>query len=125
MDNYARQKPEMSEGARSMTVRPAHPSSETQRRSRYARAICLGLVCLGVGVLAGSVAAGSIAGRSPHQDGACMALRMAAAYGYLDERQQRVVMRALATATNTEAHLFPGGYRGIRQACGLVADQGS
>jgi hypothetical protein len=97
-----------------MTIRPARM-----------RVICLALACSGVGALAGSVAASSIAGRSPHQDGACIALRMAATYGYLDERQQRVVMRALATATNPDAHLFPGGYRAMRQACGLASGQGS
>jgi hypothetical protein len=50
---------------------------------------------------------------------------MAAAHGYLDDRQQRVVMRALATAMNPEAHLFPGGYAAMRQACGAHSGQGS
>jgi hypothetical protein len=55
------------------------------------------------------------------QQGACAALHMAATHGYLDERQQRVVMHALATALNPQADLFPGGYRALREACGAAA----
>ena len=114
-----------------MTLHPAHNSFRFDSRPgrqagmHYVRGIVLAVICLAIGALAGTVAAGSMAARSPHQDGACIALRMAAAYGYLDDRQQRVVMRALATATNPEAHLFPGGYPAMRQACGAVAGQGS
>jgi hypothetical protein len=42
---------------------------------------------------------------------------MAAACGYLDERQQRVVMRTLATAINPDVDFFPDGYRALRDAC--------
>jgi hypothetical protein len=37
---------------------------------------------------------------------ACTALHMAAACGYLDERQQRVVMRTLATTINPNVDFF-------------------
>jgi hypothetical protein len=104
-----------------------HPIPISPRaRSRFGRAFdgrlqhgtALALVCLAIGALAGTVGASvPMAVRSPHQEGACMALHMAAAHGYLDERQQRVVMRALATATNPNAHLFPGGYSSMQQAC--------
>ena len=45
-----------------------------------------------------------------------MLLHMAAAYGYLDERQQRVVMRTLATAINPDVDFFPGGDRALCDA---------
>src|SRR5262245_36115342 len=91
----------------------------------HVRAGCVAAACLVAGALAGSVAASSMSGGSAHHDGACLALRMAAAHGYLDERQQRVVMRTLATALNPEAHLFPGGYDAMRRACEAVATRSS
>lgn len=55
--------------------------------------------------------------------GACMALDMAEAHGALDERQRRVVMRALATSASTHATHFIGGLRGLQDACSDVARQ--
>ena len=56
-----------------------------------------------------------------HREGACIALDMAAALGYLDARQQRAVIRMLATAVNPDVDLFPGGQRAIVQACDAMA----
>ena len=79
----------------------------------------LAATCLALGALGGSIVGATAANRSAHQTGACTALHMAAAHGYLDERQQRVVMRALATAINPDVDLFPGGYRAMREACSV------
>ncbi|NJO34828.1 MAG: hypothetical protein HC869_18610 [Rhodospirillales bacterium] len=61
-----------------------------------------------------------MADRTAPRKGACAALHMAAAHGYLDERQQRVVMRALVTVINPDVESFPGGYRAMREACTAV-----
>jgi len=73
--------------------------------------------CLALGALAGAIAGMSLSGGVAQHKGACAALHMAAARGYLDERQQRVVMRTLTTAINPDVELFPGGYRAMREAC--------
>jgi hypothetical protein len=65
----------------------------------------------------GAVAGQAMARRSAHQAGACMALNMAAALGYLDAEQQRQVRHALATALNPDADLFAGARPRLREAC--------
>lgn len=92
--------------------------SKMQGRWRL-RAILLVISCVAAGAIGGSIAGASMAGRSAHQKGACAALHMAAAHGYMDERQQRVVMRTLATTINPDVEFFPGGYRALRDICGL------
>ena len=77
------------------------------------RGSVLAASCIALGALGGSIVGGSMA----HQKGACADLHMASAYRYLDERQQRVVMRSLATAINPHVDFFPGGYRAMREAC--------
>ena len=62
---------------------------------------------------AGMVAGRVTANAAGHREGACIALNMAAALGYLDARQQRAVIRMLATAVNPDVDLFPGGQRAI------------
>lgn len=87
------------------------------RGGRHLRGFALAASCIAVGALGGWIVGGSMTSRAAHQKGACAALHMAAAYGYLDERQQRVVMRTLATAINPDVDFFPGGYRVLRDAC--------
>jgi hypothetical protein len=89
----------------------------------HGRGLGVAAACLVAGAFAGSVTASSVTGRTAHQEGACIALRMAAAYGYLDERQRRVVMRTLTTVANPDAELFPGGYRGMLRTCDAIAGQ--
>ena len=84
------------------------------------RGFVLAASCIALGALGGSIVVGSMTSRAAHQKGACAALHMAAAYGYLDERQQRVVMRSVATALNPDVDSFPGGYRAMREACGAI-----
>ena len=84
------------------------------------RGFVLAASCIALGALGGSIIGGSMTSRAAHQKGACAALHMAAAYGYLDERQQRVVMRSVATALNPDVDSFPGGYRAMREACGAI-----
>ena len=75
-------------------------------------------------VLAGAVglAVGhTMATRSAHQAGACAALNMAAALGYLDADQQRRVRHALATAVNPDVDLFSGRRPGLQEACNARA----
>ena len=83
----------------------------------WLRALLLMVPCLAAGAIGGLIVGASMADRTAHRKGACMALHMAAAHGYLDERQQRVVMRALVTAINPDVESFSGGYRAMRDAC--------
>jgi hypothetical protein len=56
-----------------------------------------------------------------HRRGACIALHMAAAHGYLDGHQQRVVTHALASAINPHLDRFSGGHARLRQTCEEIA----
>ena len=96
--------------------RRAEAMAHQSRHPWLLAAIVLAAISFGAGAIAGSLAAPSTPVH-PAQQGACAALQMAAAHGYLDERQQRVVMRALTTALNPHADLFPGGYGALRQTC--------
>jgi len=80
------------------------------------RGVLLGGALVLLGAVAG-LSAGHVMARSAHHTGACVALNMAAALGYLDDQQRRQVVHALATALNPDVDLFPGGSRAIRQAC--------
>jgi hypothetical protein len=71
-----------------------------------------------LGALAGLAAGQAMAQRSAHRAGACSALNMAAALGYLDTEQQRRVRHALATAVNPDADLFGGGRPTLQDPCG-------
>jgi hypothetical protein len=90
-------------------------------RGRGVRAILVGTALLLLGAVVG-LAVGEATARSAHQTGACVALNMAAALGYLDAQQRRQVMHALVTAINPDIDLFPGGQRGMRQACDAGTD---
>jgi hypothetical protein len=81
------------------------------------REVFLGATFLALGALAGLIVGHMTANAAGHREGACVALRMAAALGYLDDKQKRLVMHKLATALNPDADLFPGGRRAIEQAC--------
>lgn len=81
---------------------------------------CVALVLLGA--VAGLAAGQSMATRSAHRTGACIALNMAAALGYLDAQQQRQVRHALVTAINPDSDLFTGGRPSLREACNAGAD---
>jgi hypothetical protein len=69
--------------------------------------VLIGAALVLLGAVAGLAAGQSMARRTAHQTGACIALNMAAALGYLDAEQQRQVRHALATAINPS----------LRQAC--------
>jgi 2-methylcitrate dehydratase PrpD len=72
-------------------------------------------------VLAGGVAGlatgQSMANRAAHRTGACIALNMAAALGYLDAEQQRRLRHALTTAVNPHVDLFSGKRPSLEEAC--------
>ncbi len=89
-----------------------------------ARGFLLATAFLALSVLAGLVVGRSTASTAAHQEGACIALQMAAALGYLDDRQQRMLMLSLATAINPDMDLFPGGHRAMRQTCDAIAARG-
>ncbi len=74
------------------------------------------------GAVAGLAAGQTMATRSAHQTGACAALNMAAALGYLDGEQQRRVRHALATAINPDVDLFLGNRTSLRETCNAGAD---
>jgi hypothetical protein len=63
-------------------------------RSPRAPRLVVGAVLLLVGAAAGLAASQTMVTRSAHQAGACSALNMAAALGYLDAEQQRQVRHA-------------------------------
>jgi len=88
------------------------------------RGVVLAMTFFALGAGAGLVAGRVTANAAGHREGACIALNMAAALGYLDERQQRAVMRTLATAVNPDVDLFPGGHRAVVQACEAIARRG-
>jgi hypothetical protein len=89
-----------------------------------ARQMFLAVMFLALGALAGLIVGRMTADAAGHREGACVALRMAAALGYLDDKQQRLVMHTLATALNPDVDLFPGGRRAIEQACEATAGRG-
>lgn len=89
------------------------------------RGVFLAMTFLALGAFGGVVAGRVTANAAGHREGACIALNMAAALGYLDDRQRHAVMRILATAVNPDVDLFPGGRRAIAQACDAVARRGA
>jgi len=79
--------------------------------------ILLGAALVLAGAVAGLAAGQAMAARSARQAGACIALNMAAALGYLDAEQQRRVRNALATAINPDVDLFTGLRLGAPETC--------
>jgi hypothetical protein len=67
--------------------------------------------------VAGLALGQTMATRSAHQAGACIALNMAAALGYLDAEQQRQVLHALVTAINPDVDLFSGSRPRLQETC--------
>ena len=53
--------------------------------------------------------------------GACIAMDLATAYGFLDDTKRKIVTRALAQANNPYSGNFPGGYRALSSTCADVA----
>jgi hypothetical protein len=78
----------------------------------------IGVALLLAGGVAGLAAGRNMANRTAHRAGACNALNMAAALGYLDADQQRRVRHALSTALNPDADLFSAGRPRLEEACG-------
>lgn len=123
MSKAARFTPDLNERSfgtwQALVVLARHRADVAAHRIRapwLVAALVLGVASFAAGAFAASRAT-QPSSVQPVQQGACAALHMAAAHGYLDERQQRVVMHALGTALNPQADLFPGGYRALRVAC--------
>ena len=91
---------------------------------RWARVLApralIGAALLLAGGVAGLAAGQSMANRAAHRTGACIALNMAAALGYLDAEQQRRLRHALSTALNPDVDLFAGGRPSLKEACGAA-----
>jgi hypothetical protein len=81
--------------------------------------VLVGTALVLLGAVAGLAAGQTMAARSAHRTGACAALNMAAALGYLDGEQQRRVRHALATAVNPDVDLFAGGTPSLRDPCNM------
>jgi hypothetical protein len=79
--------------------------------------LLIGVALVLVGGVAGLAAGQSMARRAAHQTGACIALNMAAALGYLDPEQQRQVRHALVTAINPDVDLFSGSRPRLQETC--------
>jgi hypothetical protein len=93
-------------------------SSPRQLARTLAPRALIGLALLLAGGVAGLAAGQSMANRATHRAGACSALNMAAALGFLDADQQRRVRHALSTALNPDADLFSAGRPHLQEACG-------
>jgi hypothetical protein len=79
-----------------------------RRAGSLAPRVLLGAALVLAGAVTGLAAGQAMATRPAHQAGACAALSMAAALGYLDAEQQRRVRNALVSAINPDADLFAG-----------------
>jgi hypothetical protein len=92
---------------------------------RWARILApralVGAALLLAGGVAGLAAGQSMANRAAHRAGACSALNMAAALGYLDADQQRRLRHALSTALNPDVGLFSAGRSSLPEKCGTGA----
>jgi hypothetical protein len=102
--------------------RRGHPQQLHRHRARrlVPRAL-IGVALLLAGGVAGLAAGQSMASRAAHRTGACIALNMATALGYLDAEQRRRVRHALSTALNPEVDLFSGGRPSLKEACAPTA----
>ncbi len=108
----------------SVTNRTTHAAPS--RRAAPARATVL------AGIAASLLVAGALSGAllawngyravntSDYAMGACTALEMAAAYGYLDETAKRIVVRSLASVQNPNAQHFPDRHRDLVAICRYV-----
>jgi hypothetical protein len=74
-----------------------------------------------IGMLTGALLARPALENAAHRDGACIALDMAMAHGYLDATTRKVVTRALTRDINPYANRFPGGHRPLTDACAEIA----
>jgi hypothetical protein len=96
--------------------------SKLQRRARMlAPRALVGAALVLAGGVAGLAAGQSMANRAAYRTGACSALNMAAALGYLDAEQQRRLRRALSTALNPDVDLFSAGRSSLQETCGAGA----
>jgi hypothetical protein len=97
--------------------------SEGRRRARtLVPRVLTGVALALAGAVAGLAVGQSMAARAAHQTGACIALNMAAALGYLDAEQQRHVRHALLTAINPDVDLFSGGRPRLQEPCRAGAE---
>jgi hypothetical protein len=55
------------------------------------------------------------------REGACIAMDVAMAYGFIDEPKRKVVTRAVSETSNPYAGRFTGGYRKLNDACADLA----
>ena len=56
-----------------------------------------------------------------HREGACIAMDIAMAFGFVDEHKRKVVTRAITDGGNPYAGRFTGGYRKLNEACADIA----
>jgi hypothetical protein len=84
--------------------------------------VLAGVALLLLGAAAGAAGSQRIVAQAAHHAGACAALRMAAALGYLDAEQQRRVRNALVTAINPDADLFAGFRPSAAETCSTGTD---
>jgi hypothetical protein len=60
---------------------------------------------------------------SAYARGACTAMDMASAYGFLDDAKRKIVTRALTLQNNPYTVQMPGGYRALTTACTEIASE--
>ena len=53
-------------------------------------------------------------------EGACIAMDMAMAYGYLDEPKRKILTRPIVGDMNPYLDRFPGGHRALSAACKAI-----
>jgi hypothetical protein len=85
-------------------------------------AIVIATMAALAGLLAGIVLVRPASGTATHAEGACIAMDLAMAYGFLDETKRKIVTRGLTLENNPYAGRFPGGYRALTATCVDVAN---
>lgn len=107
-------------GHRQRMDQPTYGSTWRSPLARLGQPLTARLVAAVALLLVGAAAGQRMATRAAHQTGACIALQMAGALGYLDAEQRRRVRNALVTAINPDADLFAGLRPSAPEACSAV-----
>ena len=110
------------------SARPFSPLGATTQSRRYVeRAIALIRNSVAVAslmvlsALLGSLVTSSAMAPKLNREGACIAMDVAMAYGFVDEHKRKVVTRAITDTSNPYASRFTGGYRKLNEACSDIA----
>jgi hypothetical protein len=91
-------------------------------RSPFVRAIWALTLVAGISAVA-VLGSHRYASRAHHRDGACIALDLAMAHGFIDEPRRKMVARAITAPTNPYAARFGSDYHALVASCIAVAER--